>query len=210
MHKKAIIYDLDNTIYSVPTIGEQLFAPLFKLITESGEHHNNLDRIKDDIMRKPFQVVAAVHQFSDELTQKGVSLLKELTYTGEIIPFDDYLEIKHIPGERYLVTTGFLNLQFSKISGMGIEQDFSEIHVVDPTTSEKTKKDVFADIMERHQYKPAEVLVVGDDPESEIRAAQELGIDTVLYDKYKRYPNPSADYTISDFKELRNLFKIND
>lgn len=205
MIKSAIIYDLDNTIYSVHSIGEQLFASLFQLIKESGEQPENMDSIKDDIMRKPFQVVAAKHQFSAELTEKGISLLKELTFSGNIVPFSDYQEIKNIPGERFLVTTGFLNLQLSKIRGMGIESDFREIHIIDPVASERTKKDVFADIMERYGYKPSEVLVAGDDPESEIKAAQELGIDTVLYDKYNLHAHTTSKYKIADFKELGKL-----
>ena len=156
-------------------------------------------------MRKPFQVVAATHRFSDELTQKGINLLKELTYSGDIMPFSDYQEIKSIPGERFLVTTGFLNLQLSKIRGMNIEPDFMEIHIIDPTSSQKSKKDVFADIMVRHGYTPSEVLVIGDDPESEIQAARELGIDTVLYDKYNLYSPTASKYIISDFRELGTL-----
>lgn len=201
MQKRAIIYDLDNTIYPVHTIGDKLFDPMFKLITENGEHHNIGD-IKDDMMRMPFQVVANKHHFNDALTKSGLQLLQELTYDGEIKTFEDYPEIKNLPAKRYLVTTGFLNLQYSKIKGMGIENDFAEIHVVDPTTSARSKKDVFADIIERHGYAIPEVLVVGDDPESEIKAAHALGIDTVLYDKYNRYTSHAANYKIANFKEL--------
>ncbi|WP_230680346.1 HAD family hydrolase [Pontibacter rufus] len=203
--KEAIIYDLDNTIYAVPLIGEQLFASLFRLIAASGQHQSDMDVIKADIMRKPFQMVAAHHQFSHELTQKGINLLNDLTYSGPIKYFSDYAETGLLPGERFLVTTGFRKLQLSKIRGMGIEKDFKEIHIVDPMTSAKTKKDVFADIMERNGYTPAEMLVVGDDPESEIKAARELGIDTALYDKYNLHAQTEATYRISDFKELGKL-----
>jgi len=205
MTKKAVIYDLDNTIYPVSSIGEHLFASLFQLIEESGEHRDEMEAIKEEIMRKPFQTVAAHYHFSDELTQKGINLLKNATYTGNIKPFDDYPEIKRIAAERFLVTTGFFNLQWSKIRRMGIESDFKEIHVIDPMLSQKTKKDAFTDIMKGNGYKPSEMLVVGDDPESEIKAAKELKIDTVLYDKYNRHDNTIAKYKISDFSELRNI-----
>ncbi|MEX2593540.1 MAG: HAD family hydrolase [Anditalea sp.] len=207
MDKKAIIYDFDNTIYAVKTIGEEIFAPLFKLIADSGDHKSSLEKIKEDIMGKPFQVVAANHHFSKELTQKGIDMLKGLTYEGEIKPFDDYGEIKKILGERFLVTTGFWDLQWSKIRKMNIERDFSEIHVVDPSTSTKTKKDVFRDIMERKGYKVSEVLVVGDDPDSEIKAALELGIETVLFDRYNQHTDHSANFKITNFKELKALLK---
>lgn len=201
MTKKAIIYDLDNTIYPVSSIGESLFAPFLLLINEYPEHQGNIDEIKQDMFRKPFQLVAAEHQFGRELTQRGLNLLHEITYTGPISYFNDYPEIKKIVARRFLVTTGFYNLQYSKIRGLGIEHDFAEIHVVDPLTSTQTKKDVFADIMQRHNYAATDVLVVGDDPESEIKAALVLGIDAILYDKQNRYPNTALN-KISHYGEL--------
>lgn len=202
MRKKAIILDLDNTIYPVPSIGNELFASLFRLIEASGEHTADIAAVKEEIMRKPFQWVAAQYQFSKELTRKGVDLLINLTYDGPIKPFSDYNFTKQLSCDKFLVTTGFLQLQQSKIRGMGIEQDFKEIHIVDPATSHKTKKDVFADIIYRNAYQPAEVLVVGDDLQSEIKAAKELGIDTVLYDKFHLHDGNSSQHRITDFKEL--------
>jgi putative hydrolase of the HAD superfamily len=73
---------------------------------------------------------------------------------------------------------------------------------VDPSTSDKTKKEVFADIMKRYGYTPSELLVVGDDPHSEIKAAQELGIDPVLYDKFQLHEPITLLPKISDFRQL--------
>lgn len=202
MPKKAIIFDLDNTIYSVHSIGNELFAPLFNLIFEDGRYASVIEKIKDDIMRRPFQVVAADYNFGKELTQKGIDLLKTLTYKGKIEPFPDYLVTKNLPVEKFLVTTGFLKLQQSKVAGMSLENDFKEIHIVDPSTSDKTKKNVFADILERHSYTPAEVLVVGDDLHSEIKAAQELGIDAILYDNFNLHSDTNSISKISDFNQL--------
>lgn len=210
MTKKAIIYDLDNTIYPVASIGEQLFAPLFTLLAESVEQPEQMAAIKDDIMRRPFQVVAAAYSFSEKLTKQATDLLNDLTYKGEIKPFSDYPEIRSLPGKRFLVTTGFQKLQQSKVDGMGLAPDFEEIHIVDPGKSDKTKKDVFADIMQRHSLTVSEVLVVGDDPESEIKAARQLGIDTVHYDKYNKHTNTVASYKISDFKALHDILNFQD
>ena len=45
MSKKAIILDMDNTIYPVHSIGFKLFKVLFDLIEESGDHAN-IEEIK--------------------------------------------------------------------------------------------------------------------------------------------------------------------
>lgn len=202
MKIKAIIYDFDNTLYSVQSLGNELFQPLFDLIGASGEYDEGMEAIKRDLMGKPFQVVAKEHHFSEDLTEQCAELLRNLTYKGEIRPFEDYEELKKIPGERYLVTTGFSDLQWSKIERMGIKADFKEIHVVDPDISSKTKKDVFADILQRKGYAVSEVWVVGDDPVSEIRAAQELGIETALLDKSGQHGEETASLIVGNFKEL--------
>lgn len=201
MAKKALVLDLDNTIYAVASIGEQLFDVLFRLIEQNGEYSGNLDQIKEDIMRRPFQLVAARHGFSPALAESGIALLQELTWEGPIAPFDDYVHLKRLPFDKFLVTTGFTLLQHSKIQGMGIEEDFREIHVVDPVLTGDTKKDVFRSIVERHGYQRSDVLVVGDDPHSEIQAAQDLGLDAVLYDKSGLYDGPLP--RISDFNQLK-------
>jgi putative hydrolase of the HAD superfamily len=208
MQKKAIILDLDNTIYPVTSIGNKLFASLLKLIQESKDHDRFFDEIKKDIMRRPFQVVAAAFNFSTALTQEGIDLLKELTYDEAMLPFEDYVYTKNLLCKKYLVTTGFQKLQQSKIAALGIENDFEEINIVDPLTSTRTKKDVFADIIFRNNYDISEVLVVGDDMHSEIKAAQELGIDTVLYDKFNLYPDRGSQQSITNFSELKHLLTI--
>ncbi len=109
-------------------------------------------------------------------------------------PCDGYEQVKSVQLKKFLVTTGFTKLQWSKINRLDIELDFDEIHIVDFEIALKTKKDVFADIMERYNYTAAELLVIGDDPESEIKAAKELGIDTFLFDPDDKYPNAEVTF----------------
>lgn len=203
MKKKAIIFDLDNTIYPVSAIAAELFATLFRLLEESGELTQTLEEVKRDLMRRPFQVVAADFGFSESLTRKGTDLLAKLRYEGPIAPFNDYAETRALPVEKFLVTTGFLALQQSKIEGMGIEKDFCEVHIVD--VAKATKKQVFAGILERHGFQRSDVLVVGDDPESELKAALELRIEAVLYDKTNQHPGQTMFPRISDFGDLRKF-----
>ena len=200
--KRALIFDLDNTLFSVESIGDQLFDPLFKLIHDSGKHEENFYNIKRDIMRKPFQWVADHYGFDESLTEKGIELMKQLRYKGRIDPFEDYEEIKKLPADRFLVTTGFLKMQQSKINGLGINKDFQEIIVIDPTITQKTKKDIFEEIIATHHLSKEDVLVIGDDPDSEIKAANEIGVESVLYDRTNSYVNTVSTYKISTYKNF--------
>jgi putative hydrolase of the HAD superfamily len=202
MRKKAIFFDLDNTIFPVPQIGHILFAPLFELIEQDGSHVHELDKIKHEVMRRPFQRVAKDHHFSEDLTNKSIELLKILAYNGTIEPYEDFKLIQRLPQDKFLVTTGFRKMQQSKVDRLGLANYFKEIHIIDPTTTKQVKKDVFAEIQQRHGYAREELLIVGDDLHSEINAAQELGIDAVWYDKEQRYEPVAGVKKIQDFKEL--------
>jgi putative hydrolase of the HAD superfamily len=204
LKKEYIILDLDNTIYPVYSIGDELFKSLFELIEKSGEFEGSLNLVKRDIMRKPYQVVAREYRFSEPLTVSGIELLKNLEYTGLIEPFADYALVRNTPQQKFLVTTGFKKLQESKIRGMNIQNDFAEIRIVDPMTSSITKKDVFLELINKYALPKPKLLVVGDDPDSELKAAREIGVDAVLYDKLQLHPASTLP-RIEDYEELKKF-----
>jgi len=207
MKKKAIILDLDNTIYSAHSIGDKLFRELYFLLEiNQNEFQGNLTEIKKDINKKPFSTVAKEYNMSKYLYQDGLQLLKNLTYNEPIKYFADYEEIRKFNCDKFLVTSGFPNLQYSKIKQLGIEGDFKGISIVDTISTDNTKKDVFESIQLCHNYDLSELLVVGDDPDSEIAAALTLGIEAVLYSK-----NPStldAFSGVSVINSFENLYSF--
>ncbi|WP_400261175.1 HAD family hydrolase [Sphingobacterium sp. SG20118] len=202
--KKAIIFDLDNTIYPVSSIAGNLFSDLFKLIEQDGRYIGSLEAVKDAIQRRPFQVVANEFDFNQELTAKALEVLSVLEYRSTIRPFEDYQLTKELDCLKFLVTTGFTNLQWSKIKQLELEKDFEACFVVDPAKSDLTKKNIFAQIMVKYNLSSKEVLVVGDDIHSEIKAGRELGIETVLYDYAGKHTHTSTynDNVISNFDKL--------
>jgi putative hydrolase of the HAD superfamily len=209
MKIKAIIFDLDNTVFPVSSIGAELFEPIFSLISNAKEYEGDINAIKRDIMRKPFQKVAGEYQFSEKLTTDGINLLKSLSYHKPIRPFDDYEATRNIRCKKFLVTTGFVKMQESKIEQLGIEQDFENIYIVDPTLVNQNKKDIFKHILEQYALNAAEVLVIGDDPNSEILAAEELGINTVLYDKMNFNPEIKSVTRITNYEDLLKMINTN-
>jgi putative hydrolase of the HAD superfamily len=202
--KRALILDLDNTIYPVSAIADHLFKKLFDLIDHESSNVdlNQINPAKDELTRRHFQSVADQFGFSPGLRSKGIQLLQDMTYDLPMQPFTEYGDIRSLPHPKFLVTAGFHKLQWSKIKQLAIEGDFLEVHVVDPETS--TKKAVFADILRRHHYKPQDLLIIGDDPDSEIKAAFELGIDTFLFDPANKHPLTAATYKNHRLKAVLN------
>ncbi len=204
--KQALILDLDNTIYPVSSIADHLFKSLFDFLDQNmeGKSFEHIEAAKDDLTKRHFHLVANKFNFGEELMAKGIDLLKNAAYELPMLPFEDYQHIKTVNLPKFLVTTGFTKLQWSKVKMLGIEDDFVEIHIVDPETSKQTKRDVFADIMKRHNYTAEDILVIGDDPESEIKAAIELGIDTFLFDPENKHADALVTYKAVDLKDALN------
>lgn len=202
---RAIVFDMDNTIYPVASIGNKLFSEVYKLIEQDGRYTGSLDEIKKTTQTKPFQVVAKEFHFDGELTSKAMGLLSDMEYKDTIVPFDDYLLTKDIDRLKFLVTTGFTKLQWSKIERLGLQKDFEACYVVDPAVSQQTKKDVFREIMAEYGLKPEEVLVVGDDIHSEIKAGRELGMETVVYDYAGTLDTLRGYHVINHFDQLEKF-----
>ena len=202
MRKKAIILDLDNTIYPVSSIGDRLFKSLFSLILESGEYTGDFGQIRFEIMRRPFQYIAEEFSFSESLKADCFKLLANLTYDDKMQPFEGYQTLLTLPCRRFLVTTGYTKMQHSKIRQLGIANDFEAIFVIDPDQSNLTKRDLFEKILADYNLSIDDVLVVGDDLNSEIFHAKALGIETVLYDYLSQYQESEYQNVIRNHKDL--------
>jgi putative hydrolase of the HAD superfamily len=202
MKKKAIIVDLDNTIYLVSSIGEELFKTLFQLINESGDYKGDFNELRSEIMRTPFQKVADAFSFSTRLKAEGIKLLEEIEYNGTMEPVESYNFIRELSCKKFLVTTGFTKMQNSKVRQLRLKKDFDEIFVIDPSLTTLTKKDIFEKILADNGYSANDVLVIGDDINSEIKAGQDLGIETVLYNFNLEHTDKSDVNVITDFKDL--------
>ena len=206
--KKAIILDLDNTIYPVSSIAEYLFNKVFEFLDSLANELSidEIDKAKEEMKRKPYQWVADKYNFSEAAKNKGLDLLKNLEYDLPMQPYEEYKYISDTKIVKFLVTTGFTKLQWSKIKLLGIEHDFKAIYIVDPEVSSETKKDIFSIIMNTNDFKPEDLLIIGDDPESEIKAAITLGIDTFLFDPENRHPNAQVNQSSKNLKDAVSLF----
>ena len=203
--KRALILDLDNTIYPVKSISDKLFEPLFNLIDDSLEDKQAATKAKEELTRRPYQQVAEEFGFGEEVTQQGLDLLRDATYDELMEPYAEYETLRKIKADKFLVTTGFTKLQLSKVNQLDINADFKKVYVVDPEQSDLTKGDIFRKIMTENGYAAEEVLIIGDDPQSEIKFAKEVGIDTFLFDPEDRYTDSHATYRAKDYRDVAGI-----
>lgn len=180
---KAIIFDLDNCLCAADEVGKPLYEPAFSAIRQANRGtltDGQLAAAFSDIWRKPLDFVARQHNFSEAMLESGWRILTRLEVTAPLRGYPDLDSLGNLAALRFLVTSGFRRLQESKIRALGFEQLFTAIYIdaIDEP-DHKGKQRLFAEILETHQLAPKEVLVVGDSPDSEIRAGNNLGITTV-------------------------------
>lgn len=155
---------------------------------------------KKEMLRTPFQKVAHKYGFKEEAINNAVAFLKNRSVTKPLMPSKDYHYIKNLEGRKFIVTAGFEKQQISKVKMLGIANDFEEILVVDVFVS--NKKDAFNQLISKHSLQKEEILIIGDDAESEIKYGLELGIETFLLDPDNIHPNAKTTYRGKDLSNL--------
>lgn len=204
MIKKALIFDLDDTIYATKSVADDMYKELFALL-QGYVAQDVYKQIRDDILTTPFHIIADRYVLDKDLKDEALDLCLNMDYNGPMKTFDDYQLTKENAAERFLVTAGYTKLQKSKIRQLGIDKDFKEIFIPDPYTSDLSKTDVFKQILNKYHYSPAEVLVIGDNPETEIAAAKELCIESYLYDYQAKFSPALADYYGTSYHTFNQL-----
>jgi putative hydrolase of the HAD superfamily len=179
----AIIFVLDNCLSAAVEVGAQLFEPAFEAIRCANRGTLTDPELKEafsDCWRHPLDFVAAKHRFSKEMLSAGWNEMARIAVKGQMHGYPDLPILAELPVQRFLVTSGFRRLQESKVKALGIEHLFTAIYIdaIDEP-DRKGKLRIFEMILERHGLRPEEVLVVGDNADSEIEAGNRLWIKTV-------------------------------
>ena len=208
---KALILDLDNCLAAANEVGEDVFKPAFEAMRNANRGtltDEQLAEAFEEIWRQPLDFVASKFGFSQEMLAAGWKAFSQTVIETPMKGYGDLAVLRELPFELYLVTSGFRGLQESKVKALQIADLFRgiEIDAIDED-DRKGKQGVFASILERKELKPEEVIVVGDNPDSEIEAGNRLGIRTVQILRPGVLRANNATFYIETFHELKTLLE---
>ena len=179
---RAVIFDLDNCLAPVKEQGEQVCDPAFSAIRIANRgtlSEETLTEAFSDCWRHPFDFVAAKYGFSNEMLSAGWNAFAQMEVEAWSA-YPDLSVLQELTSDLYLVTSGFRRLQQSKIKALGFEHLFKGIFIDALDEPErKGKEGIFRSIMDAAGLSPEEVVIVGDNPDSEIEVGNRLGIRTV-------------------------------
>jgi FMN phosphatase YigB (HAD superfamily) len=206
---KAIIFDLDSCLSPADEPGQQLFAPAFDAIASANRGSHSASVLQNafaDMWRLPFDFVAEKYRFTPAMKAAGWQVLAQLEVTKRMVGYGDLTVLKELPGLKFVVTSGFRRMQESKIRALGIAPLFTAIYIdaIDQP-GYRGKQRIFEDILRDNSLQPDQVLIVGDNHDSEIAAGVRLGIRTVQTIRPGVPRSPAATYHIQTLRELGPL-----
>jgi len=206
---KALIFDLDSCLAAADEAGEDLFAPAFQAIRTANHDAVSEQQLRaafKDCWRFPFDFIADKYGFSPAMRAAGFAAFKKIEVRKTLRGYGDLFELAQLPAKLFLVTSGFRLLQESKVKALGIGRLFTAVHMdaIDEGNG-IGKLPVFAEILQAHGFRPDEVLVVGDNPDSEIAAGNQLGMVTIQILRPGVSPSPVATHRIRTLSELKRF-----
>lgn len=159
-----------------------------------------------DCWRHPLDWVAEQHGFSDEMREAGCKAGAQIEVTGAMRGYPDMQVLLELNARRFLVTSGFRRLQGSKVRALAFGDWFEAVYVdaIDEP-GRIGKEGIFREILDHWHFSPKEVLVVGDNPNSEIAAGNRLGIPTVQTLRPGVPKGTNATYYVHGLEELQRL-----
>jgi putative hydrolase of the HAD superfamily len=206
---KALIFDLDSCLAAANEPGESLFASAFQAIRSANNGHLSEDQLRaafTDCWRFPFDSIADKYGFSPAMRAAGFAAFSQIEVRQPMHGYGDLDALAEMPAKLFLVTSGFRRLQESKVRALGIAHLFTEVHIdAIEEARPKGKLHAFQSILHAHQLSPPEVLVVGDNPDSEIAAGNQLGMTTIQILRPGVAASPAATHRIQSLAELKRL-----
>lgn len=205
-----LILDLDDTIFETKSMDPKLFDPAISLVKDyytKQDQEVKLTEIISSLWRNPVDYVFQKYNAPEDLVTEFYNRIGSIDYDSmQIKPFEDYIELDKLHFSKILVTTGLEELQRAKIRALKITDDFTSIHVDDPRLKPRnTKQEIFKNILYESSLEPEQIWVIGDNPESEIIAGKQLGMNTIQRRSKSKSESEYTDHYIDSFHELENI-----
>jgi putative hydrolase of the HAD superfamily len=207
-NKKALILDLDYTIFPTNLISKEILQPFFDSIFENLSSIFSLEiikKIENDLWLDSWDRVIEKYKIPFPIFLKSVSILESNPPKLEISTYDDYEVLQNLKIDKFLVTSGLTSLQEAKIKALKLEKDFKKIIINDRLIEKSTKVDIFKNLIHEYSLNPSQTYVIGDNPHAEIHAGNQLNLITIQILREKVLKGNNAKYYIQTFNDLEKI-----
>lgn len=199
---KAVIFDLDNTLYDYDECDKYAMAKLRQFCVErfsvkENEFDAAFGRAKE-LVKRQLEGMAASHnrllysqRYLELLSQKPVvyalelydtywdAMLERMQPYSYVVPLFGQLAAKGI--RIALLTDLTAHIQHRKIQRLGIADFVDVIVTSEEAGREKPNRGMFDLVMEKLGLPAKELLMIGDSKRKDIQGAEEVGIKGIQY-----------------------------
>ncbi len=228
--KKAIIFDLDNTLYDYDLCHKNGLEFSYKYLKEkynvSFEDYIQLYNKVRKETHKELSGVSSSHnriiyfkklfmKLSSNFDSEFIISLYNSYYDGFFNQMElfngieevfEYLSSNNL---KIAITTNLNSMiQLKKIEHLNISKYLDAVITSEEALREKPHSSIFLKTLHVLNVKTNEALMVGDNLEKDIKGATSLGIDSILFDKNGDYKlnNPKLDHPFHIIQDM-NLLK---
>lgn len=225
---KNIFFDLDRTLWDFDTNALQTFKEiyesyeLFKHFSNFTEFYDSYKAINDKLWEKYRNCEISKEELSwkrfyDTLKTKGIcdeemSRAMSFDYINkgpektalfpDTIQILEYLQSKY---SLYIVTNGFKEVQYKKMSNCKLESFFKKIFVSEEVGYNKPDKRFFEHVLKQTKATAKDSLIIGDDLKVDIEGAKNCMIDSVWLNTNNSDISDLPNYIISELQELKSI-----
>lgn len=212
MQIKALIFDLDDTLYDCSnTLSRGRRRELAGIVAryKGCSEEEALGVLQgDEEVRKYGRYEGLAHRLGlppGFLNEVQVALqrspdLSQIRLFPNVPPTLQALRGRGL--KVFLVTSGNLEEQEAKLNQLGLKPLLDEVMIVKRDGEGKAKGDCFQRLMKKYHLTPKEVMCVGDRIEDELAAAAALGITTAMLrhgQHYERFASSTQKEIAPDF-----------
>ena len=226
---RHILFDVDNTLIDFHACEREIFRALahefgFSLTTVNG---TSLLVEYQRINRELWQGLERAQVTASEVRQKRFELLAQHIHTTAAARAPDPANLNRafiarlrqcailIPGALALVrsvapitivTNGFADVQHSRLAISGIATYTDHVFISEEVGASKPQRAFFDHVLRvLGDPAPADCIIIGDSPSSDIAGGKAAGMKTVLFDPGSKQQDGLADYRIRRLSELREI-----
>ncbi|MFG6114929.1 HAD family hydrolase [Halobacillus sp. MO56] len=215
---KAIIFDFDGTLLNRDESVKVFIAEQYERLKESLYHI-----AKEEYMRRFIELDSRGYVWKDkvykqlinEFSIQGITweeLLEDyLTYFKETcVPFPKLLKtLEKLKQDNFLIgiiTNGKGQFQMDNVKALEIEGYINTILISDWEGVKKPNPIIFKRASERLKVYPEECVFIGDHPEKDVKAAQDVGM-IGIWKRDRQWNAVEADYVIDELNEIPKIIQ---